>query len=72
MAKIKQTDFTALCIIGQMVRNFEKLHFLQIQNKDRTLTQKARAFLEKIIQENGYRISYRTEQPITKNELLTL
>ena len=59
-----------LCIApnkpGEIVRNFEKLHFLQMQDNDREQLQRARKILERIIHKNGYRVAYRTQQAICK------
>ncbi len=66
MTHIKTTEFKALCLLGEIVRDFEKLYFLQIQDKDRNQLQKARKILERIIHKNGYQVAYRTQQAICK------
>ncbi|CEN33235.1 MAG: hypothetical protein Q4B43_08460 [Bacteroidota bacterium] len=66
MTHIKTTEFKALYVLGEIVRNFEKLHFLQMQDNDREQLQKARKILERIIHKNGYRVAYRTQQAICK------
>ncbi|MFJ1365945.1 hypothetical protein ACILDU_05805 [Capnocytophaga canimorsus] len=62
MTHIKTTEFKALYVLGEIVRNFEKLHFLQMQDNDREQLRKARKILEHIIYKNGYRVVYRTQQ----------
>ncbi|AYW36290.1 hypothetical protein [Capnocytophaga canimorsus] len=66
MINVKITEFKALNVLGEIVRDFEKLHFLQMQDKDQSQLQKARKILEHIIYKNGYRITYRTQQAICK------
>lgn len=66
MTHIKTTEFKALYVLGEIVRNFEKLHFLQMQDNDREQLQKARKILERIIHKNGCRVAYRTQQAICK------
>ncbi|MFJ1382181.1 hypothetical protein [Capnocytophaga canimorsus] len=66
MTHIKTTEFKALYVLGEIVRNFEKLHFLQMQDNDREQLQRARKILERIIHKNGYRVAYRTQQAICK------
>ncbi len=66
MTHIKTTEFKALYVLGEIVRNFEKLHFLQMQDKDRKQLRKARKILEHIIHKNGYQVVYRTRQSITQ------
>ncbi|WP_172915049.1 hypothetical protein [Capnocytophaga canis] len=66
MTRIKTTEFKALYVLGEIVRDFEKLHFLQMQNNDREQLQKSRKILERIIHKNGYRVAYRTQQAICK------
>ncbi|MDO4229049.1 MAG: hypothetical protein Q4C98_04480 [Capnocytophaga sp.] len=66
MIHIKTTEFKALCLLGSVVREFEKLHFLQMQDKDQSQLRKARKILEHIIHKNGYQVAYRTKQPIIR------
>lgn len=66
MTHTKTTEFKALCLLGEIVRDFEKLYFLQIQDKDRNQLRKARKILEHIIHKNGYQVAYRTRQSITQ------
>ncbi|MCT2561846.1 hypothetical protein [Chryseobacterium herbae] len=52
------TEYKALCIIARMVKNFEKLHFLTITEKDASALSYARDLLERIIHTNGYTVNY--------------
>lgn len=53
-----KTDIKALRILAQMVKNFERLHYLGMTKMDDFEATKARNLLEGIIQYNGYKINY--------------
>ncbi|SFP80187.1 hypothetical protein SAMN05444277_10225 [Parafilimonas terrae] len=52
-----KTEYRALSIIAQMVRQFERLHYLDMTKTDDWDACNARNLLEGIIQSNGYRIN---------------
>lgn len=53
-----KTTYKALSIIAQMVRQFERLHYLDMTKSDDWDACNARNLLEGIIQSNGYQINY--------------
>lgn len=53
-----KTEYKALSILAKMVKQFERLHYLDMTKFDDWDTTQARNFLEGIIQSNGYRINY--------------
>ena len=53
-----QTEYKALTVIAQMIKEFEKLHYLDMTKEDDLDAKKARNLLESIIQTNGYKINY--------------
>ena len=53
-----KTEYKALTLIAQMVKEFEKLHYLDMTKEDDQDATKARNFLESIIHTNGYKINY--------------
>ena len=53
-----QTEYKALTQITQMVKEFEKLHYLDMTKEDDLDATQARNLLERIIQTNGYKINY--------------
>lgn len=53
-----KTEYKALSIIAQMVRDFERLHYLNMTKSDDWNACHARNLLEGIIQSNGYQINY--------------
>lgn len=54
----KKTDYKALDIIAQKVKQFEQLHYLDMAETDNYEAIQARTLLEGIIQRNGYKINY--------------
>lgn len=54
----KKTEYKALCIIGNIIKEFEKLHLLKMTRPDDEDLRTARNSLETIIQSNGYKINY--------------
>ena len=66
-----KTEYRALSVIAQMVKEFEKLHYLDMtKNDDRDVCQ-AQNLLEGIIQSNGYKINYDNSinKPLLKETL---
>jgi hypothetical protein len=62
-----KTEYRALHIIARMVKDFEKLHCLNMTKSDDLESRNARNLLEGIIQSNGYKINY---EPNGKKPLL--
>ncbi|REC61795.1 hypothetical protein DRF65_13735 [Chryseobacterium pennae] len=69
MKKGADTEYKALTIIAEMIIQFGTLHILNISTADSEALQSARDGLEKIIQQNGYRINYdrNIKSPIIKS-----
>jgi hypothetical protein len=63
-----KTEYQALTVIALMVKEFEKLHYLEMTKKDDAYASQARKILEGIIQFNGYTINYNknTKKPLIK------
>lgn len=53
-----KTEYKALSILAQMVKQFERLHYLEMTKTDDWGVTSARNLLEGIIQTNGYKINY--------------
>lgn len=53
-----KTDYKALSILAQMIKQFERLHYLDMTASDDWDACQARNLLEGIIQSNGYKINY--------------
>ena len=66
-----KTEYKALSIIAQMVKEFEKLHYLDMTKEDDQDATKARNLLERIIHTNGYKINYQrnSKKTLLKIEL---
>ncbi|MPT35663.1 MAG: hypothetical protein E2604_11400 [Flavobacterium sp.] len=64
-----KTQYQALNIIANMVREFERLHYLGMTKTDDYDACQARNLLEGIIQPNGYRINYdnKIKHPLLKD-----
>lgn len=54
-----KTEYKALNIIAQAVKQFEQLHYLDMTKTDDCEATQARNLLEGIIQSNGYKINYK-------------
>jgi len=67
----KTTEYRALLIIAQMVKQFEHLHYIDMTKTDDYEATNARNLLEGIIQSNGYKINYerKTKKSLLKSEL---
>ena len=52
-----KTEYKALTLIAQMVKEFEKLHYLDMTKEDDLDATRARNSLESINQTNGYKIN---------------
>ena len=53
-----KTEYQALKVIARMVKDFERLHLLNMTASDDWDATRARNLLEGIIQSNGYQINY--------------
>ncbi|OPC66499.1 hypothetical protein BAY13_17360 [Elizabethkingia bruuniana] len=53
-----KTEYKALSILAKMVKQFEKLQYLDMTKIDDWDATQTRNLLEGIIQSNGYRINY--------------
>lgn len=53
-----KTEYRALLIIAQMVKEFERLHCMDMTKLDDFDATLARNLLESIIQSNGYKVNY--------------
>ncbi|MBO6186723.1 MAG: hypothetical protein J6O88_18890 [Chryseobacterium sp.] len=60
-----KTEYKALTLIAQIVKDFEKLHYLEMTKEDDGDAKKARNLLECIVESNGYKINYnkKSNQP---------
>ena len=54
----EKTEYNALSILAQMVKQFERLHHLNMTKTDDCDATQARNLLEGIVQSNGYKINY--------------
>ncbi len=63
-----KTEYRALSIIARMVKQFEKLHYMDMTKIDDWDVTRARNLLEGVIQSNGYKINYDrgSNKPILK------
>nr|WP_314492233.1 hypothetical protein [uncultured Chryseobacterium sp.] len=66
----KKTEYKALCIIGNMIKDFENLHLLNMTRLDDEDLRRARNSLETIVHSNGYKINYdrNSKKSILKNK----
>lgn len=53
-----KTEYKALSILAQMVKQFERLYYLDMTASDDWDACQARNLLEGIVQSNGYKINY--------------
>ncbi|WP_454045046.1 hypothetical protein [Chryseobacterium sp. Marseille-Q8038] len=53
-----KTEYRALSVIARMVKDFERLHCLNMTASDDWDATGARNLLEGIIQSNGYKVNY--------------
>lgn len=67
-----KTEYRALSIIARMVKDFERLHCLDMTGADDWDATGARNLLEGIISSNGYKINYdregRGKRPLLKDD----
>jgi len=63
-----KTEYRALSIIARMVKQFEKLHYMDMTKIDDWDATQARNLLEGVIHSNGYKINYDrgSNKPILK------
>ncbi|PWN64119.1 hypothetical protein [Chryseobacterium viscerum] len=52
------TEYRALSIIARMVKDFERLHYLDMTKEDDWDACQARNLLESIIETGGYKVNY--------------
>lgn len=53
-----KTEYKALSIIAKMVKQFERLHYLDMTRNDDWDATQTRNLLEGIVQSNGYKTNY--------------
>ncbi|WP_286856625.1 MULTISPECIES: hypothetical protein [Sphingobacterium] len=67
-----KTEYRALSIIARMVKDFERLHCLNMTATDDWDATGARNLLEGIVQNNGYKINYdrdgKGNRPLLKDD----
>lgn len=56
-----KTEYKALTLIAQMVKDFEKLHNLEMTKEDDSDVTQARNLLKCVVESNGYKINYNKE-----------
>lgn len=63
-----KTEYRALSVIAKMVKQFERLHYMDMTKNDDWDATQARNLLEGIIQSNGYKINYNrdSKKPLLK------
>jgi hypothetical protein len=64
-----KTEYRALSIIARMIKEFERLHYLDMTKSDDLDVCSARNLLEGIVQSNGYKINYgrKINKPLLKD-----
>lgn len=64
-----KTEYSALSIIAKMVKEFERLHYLDMTKTDDCDACQARNLLQRIIESNGYKINYnnKVKRPLLKD-----
>lgn len=64
-----RTEYRALLIIAQMVREFERLDKLEMTKLDDFDAKLAYGLLSRIVESNGYKVNFnrKSEEIITKN-----
>ncbi|WET69052.1 hypothetical protein [Sphingobacterium sp.] len=68
-----KTEYRALSINARMVKDFERLHCLEMSATDDWNASGARNLLEGIIESNGYKINYdrrKGHRPLLKDDNL--
>ncbi|MBT2621944.1 hypothetical protein [Chryseobacterium sp. ISL-6] len=65
-----KTEYRALSIIARMIKEFERLHYLEMTKSDDWDASSARNLLEGIIESNGYKVNYQCigNRPLLKNQ----
>ncbi|SEW24717.1 hypothetical protein SAMN05421841_1814 [Chryseobacterium wanjuense] len=65
-----KTEYKALNIIARMVKEFERLHYLDMTKIDDFDATLARNLLESIIHSNGFKVNYNknTKKPLIKQQ----
>lgn len=69
-----KTEYKALQVIAGMIRQFEKLHYLDMTKADDYDATAARNLLEGIVQSNEYIINYerKAKRQLKKSEILNI
>lgn len=64
-----KTEYRALSIIARMVKEFERLHFLDMTKSDDWDATTARNLLQGIVESSGYKVNYESigNRPLLKN-----
>ena len=64
------TEYKALSIIANMVKEFERLHCLDMTKNDDWDATQAKNLLKGIIQANGYKVNYykNSKKPLLKDD----
>ncbi|HRB71480.1 MAG TPA: hypothetical protein PK776_06490 [Flavobacterium sp.] len=64
-----KTQYKALSIIAKMVKEFERLHYLDMTKTDDFDACQARNLLQGIVESNGYKINYnnKIKHPLLKD-----
>lgn len=65
-----KTAYKALLVIAEMVKEFEKLHYLEMTKRDDLDACSARNLLKGIVENNRYKINYdqNSKKPLLKNQ----
>ncbi|MBT2559861.1 hypothetical protein J7E50_18230 [Pedobacter sp. ISL-68] len=65
-----KTEYRALSIIARIIKEFEKMHYLDMSKNDDWDTCSARNLLQGIVESNGYKINYdqNSKKPLLKNQ----
>ena len=65
-----KTAYKALFVIAEMVKEFEKLHYLEMTKRDDLDACRARNLLQGIVENNRYKINYdqNSKKPLLKNQ----
>ena len=63
-----KTEYKALSILAQMIKDFEKLNYLGMTKEDDWDAKKAINLLESIVQSNGYKVNdnKKSNKPLLK------
>ena len=67
---VDKTDYKALSVLAQMVKQYERLHYLDMTASDDFDATQARNLLQGIVEANGYKINYdrNIKKPLVKTK----